>query len=77
MMKDKKINYRVARSESFTKEEIAEIKTVVEKYKTVSAAAQDFKIDRTVLTNILLKGSAHPTSVKKVRTALKKLLTTA
>ena len=67
----------MARSEAFTDAEMIQIKEVSETYKTMSAAAQSFMIDRTVLANILLRHSAHPDTVKKVRKALLKLKTTA
>ena len=76
-MNNKKINFRVARSEAFTDSEKEQIKQVSDSHKTMSAAAQSFMIDRTVLTNILLKGTAHPDTVKKVRKALVKLKITA
>ena len=76
-MNSKKINFRVARSESFTTEELEKLKEFTSTHKTTSSAAQSLKIDRTVLTNILLKGSAHPTTVSKVRKSLKQIATTA
>lgn len=76
-MKSNKTSFRVARSESFTEDEMTSIRNAVGLHKTTSAAAQSFMIDRTVLTNILLKSSAHPTTVKKVRKVLDKLKTTA
>ena len=75
-MKNKKINFRVARSESFTTEELKKLKEFASTHKTTSSAAQSLKIDRNVLTNILLKGSGHPTTISKVRKELQQIYTT-
>lgn len=70
---DKKLknNYSERRSTRFLPEEIEAIKAHVNQSETMSQAAIDMGIERTVLYNLIFRGTGAEKTVKKVRKFLK------
>jgi len=67
-----RLPYSERRSIKFNADEIAAIKAHVEKTETISKAALEIGIERTVLYNILFRGTGAEKTVKQVRKFLKK-----
>ncbi|MFT3704662.1 MAG: hypothetical protein QM802_20015 [Agriterribacter sp.] len=59
------------RSESLSPEELEQLKEYRTQFKTDVECAASIKIDRNVLSRVILAGSGSPDTVKKVRSALK------